>query len=350
MAKYVLGLVGESNINRTKPETAFAKVQSHLSKSNFLFGHMETSLAANTQINERTPDLVPDLIFKQGWKHSSADCANGWKAAGFDALGCASNASGDPEAVVFQIKTLDEIGLPHAGIGANIDDAHKPAIVEKDGVKFGLLSYTSVYYPQFIQAYPWKPGAATAKAHTAIIPSPRMVEMPGAPPTVKTWMDAEAKAKILDDIAKLKPQVDHVVLSIHWGASSSEEIQEYRIELAHDVIDAGVDVIVGHHPHMPNGIEIYKGKPIFYSTGNICFDWWFCRGILLDGVLGFATFEDGKVAKTSFVPVRRDEANDIAAPAPGSDAFNEIVEKMVKLSKPFGTKLEIAGDEVIVTA
>ena len=349
MAKYVLGLVGESNVNRPNPETAFAKIQSHLSKSNVLFGHMETSLAAETQINERTPELLPDLIYKQGWKHSSAECAKGWKAAGFDAVGCASNASGDPDSILFQIKTLDEIGLLHAGIGANPEEAHTPAIVEKDGVKFGLLSYTSVYYPQFIQAYPWKPGAATAKAHTAIIPSPRTVEMPGAPPTVKTWMDPDAKAKILDDVAKLKAKVDHVVMSIHWGVSSSDEIQDYRTELAHDVIDAGVDAIFGHHPHRPNGIEVYKGKPIFYSTGNICFDWWFCRGWLLDGVLGFVGFEDGKVTKISFVPVRRDEGNDIAAPAPGSDAFNEIYEEMVKMSKPFGTKLEVVGDEVIVT-
>ena len=354
MAKYTLGLVSESNVNRPNPETAFAKIQKLLDRADILFGHMETSLSEKTQINERTDDLLPDLMYKAGWKHSLPENANAWKVAGFDAVGCASNASGDPDAVLKQIKVLDELGIPHAGIGANINDAHKPAIVEKNGVKFGFLSYTSVYWPQFVQAHTFRAGAATAKAYTGIIPSPRTEEMPGSMPTVKTWMDPDALAKILDDVAKLKPQVDHMVISIHWGCSGAEDIQDYRTELAHAVIDAGVDAILGHHPHRPNGIEIYKGKPIFYSGGNIAFDWWFCNGILLDGIIPFITFEDGAITRISFAPVRRNEAKlpgDIEYLAPDSAAFKEITDVIRKLSeKPFGLKFKVEGDEVVITA
>ena len=354
MAKYTLGLVGESNVNRPNPETAFAKIQNLLDRADFVFGHMEMSLSDNVQVNERTDDLLPDLMFKVGWKHSLPENMNAWKAAGFDAVSCASNTSGDPNATLYLIKVLDELGIPHAGIGANLDDAHKPAIAEKDGVKFGLLSYTSVFWPQFVQAHAFRPGAATAKAHTALIPSPRLLEMPGSPPTVKTWMDPEALARILDDIAKLRSKVDHVVLSVHWGCSGSEDIQDYRKELAHAAIEAGVDVVIGHHPHRPNGVEIYKGKPVFYSCGNIAFDWWFCNGVLLDGFIPFITFENGEITRISFSPVRRNEEKlpgDIEYLAPDTDAFTEITNTVRRLSeKPFKLSFAVDGDEVVITA
>ena len=352
MAKTILGLVGETNINRPNPETAFHQVQPLLDKADVLFGHMETTVAEVTTENRRdleSEGVKDDLPYKRGWKHSKTECLNAWKAAGFDAVGCASNCSGDANAILLQLKALDAIGLPHAGIGMNIAEARKPAIVEKNGVKFGFLSYTSVFWPQFVPALAYKPGAATAKALMSIVPSPRAVEMPGAMPAVMTWLDEKEKTLVLEDIAKLRPQVDHTVLSCHWGCSSSTVIEDYQKELAHAAIEAGADVVMGHHPHLPQGIEVYQGKPIFYSMGNFAFDWWFCRDQLKDGYMAYVVFENGSITGASFAPVRREDGSNDAVPlSPDSEAFNSIAANIRKLSEPFRLETEIADGEVVI--
>jgi len=347
MTKILLGLVGETNVNRSDPETAFVKVQTLLDKADVLFGHMETTVAEHPSDN----DDMPDLPYKRGWLHSKPENVRAWQVAGFDAVSAASNVSGSADSTVQAIRELDKLGIPHAGIGVNIGEARKPAIVEKDGVKIGLLSYTSVFYSQFVPALPKRPGAATVKAAMSIIPSWRGEEMPGAAPTVKTWLDEKEKALMLEDIAALRPEVDYIVLSCHWGVSSAENVQDYQIEFAHAAIDAGADAVMGHHPHRPQGVEIYKEKPIFYSMGNFAFDWWFVRNSLKDGIIGYVTLEDGAVTKIGFAPVRReDESNDVATVHPDSEAGAFVVETVRRLSAPFGTKLTVEGDEVVITS
>jgi len=346
MAETLLCLVGETNVNRAEPETAFTKVQPLLSKSDVLFGHLECPIIDNPSEN----DDMPDLPYKRGWKFSTPDNISAWKSAGFDAVGCASNVSGSAESSVRTIEELDKLGIAHAGLGRNIGDAHKPAIVTKDGVSIGFLSYTSVFYGYAVPALPQRPGAATVKAHMGIIPSWRSDEMPGAPPEVKTWLDAVEKAKMLEDIAALRSQVDYVVLSCHWGVSSSEKAQDYQIELAHAAIDAGADVIMGHHPHRPQGVEIYNGKPIFYSMGNFAFDWWFVRNWLKEGILGYVTFTGNGISRISFAPVcREDDSNDVAPVSCGSEKGQEIINTVRTLSEPFGTKFTVEGDEVVIS-
>lgn len=341
----LLGLAGETNVNRPEPETAFIKVQHLLDKADVLFGHFETTLGDNPSEN----DDMPDLQYKKGWNHSKPNNVKAWKIAGFDAVGVASNVSGSVESTVRIMHELDKLGIPHAGIGMNITEARKPAIVEKNGVKLGLLSYTSVFYPHFVPALDRKPGAVTVKAAMGIIPSWRTEEMPGAMPDIKTWLDEKEKALMLEDIVKLRPQVDYIVLSNHWGVTDGENTQDYQIEFAHAAIDAGADAIMGHHPHRPQGIQIYKGKPIFYSMGNFAFDWWFVRDFLKEGILGYVSLKNGSAVKVSFVPVRReDDSNDIAPLAINSQKGAEIIEAVRRLSQPFGTKFEVVENEVVV--
>ena len=341
-----LGLIGETNVNRANPETAFVKAQAYLDRADLLFGHMETTYALKPSDNND----MPDLPYKRGWEHSKPDCVKAWKAAGFDAVSAASNVSGSVESTLLAIQELDNCGIAHAGLGKNIEEARKPAIVEKKGVRFGFLSYTSVFYPQFVPALAKRPGAATVKAEMSIIPSWRTEEMPGALPSVKTWLNEKEKALMLEDIAKLRPQVEYLILSCHWGVSSDENIQDYQIELAHAAMDAGADVVMGHHPHRPQGIEIYKGKPIFYSMGNFAFDWHFMRNGMKDGIVAYVTLENGAASKISFVPVRRDdESNDAIVHQPDSEAGAFVTETIRRLSQPFGTKLAVSGDEVVLS-
>ena len=77
---------------------------------------------------------------------------------------------------------------------------------------------------------------------------------------------------IREDILKAREQVDLLAVSLHWGIEDSFKITPEQVEFARKLIDDGADVILGHHPHQFQGMEVYKGKPIFYSLGNFLFD------------------------------------------------------------------------------
>lgn len=73
-------------------------------------------------------------------------------------------------------------------------------------------------------------------------------------------------------IKKLKTENDYVVVNIHWGEEYNLGFTQAQKNLAHKLIDNGVDVIFGHHPHVVEPVEVYKNRVIFYSLGNFVFD------------------------------------------------------------------------------
>jgi len=80
------------------------------------------------------------------------------------------------------------------------------------------------------------------------------------------------QSKVIGLITKYNPQVDYLIVSIHWGNEYIANPETWRINLAHLMIDSGADIIHGHHPHVWQEYETYQGKPIFYSLGNFIFD------------------------------------------------------------------------------
>jgi poly-gamma-glutamate synthesis protein (capsule biosynthesis protein) len=98
-------------------------------------------------------------------------------------------------------------------------------------------------------------------------------DQPGTPSRVHSFANREDLAALINDARMLRAQVDVLVLSIHWGIHFVPKvIADYQREIAHAAIDAGVDIVIGHHPHLLKGVEIYNGKPIFYSLGNFALD------------------------------------------------------------------------------
>lgn len=78
--------------------------------------------------------------------------------------------------------------------------------------------------------------------------------------------------QIINTIKKYDNQVNWLIVSLHWGNEYLPKPEAWRVDLAHQLIDAGADIIHGHHPHVLQPTEIYKNKPIFYSLGNFIFD------------------------------------------------------------------------------
>lgn len=264
------------------------------------------------------------MPYKERWRHSSPGMMRGFAEAGFSALSMASNVSAERQAVCDTIETAAELGMPICGIGRNRAAARRPAIVKAAGQRVALLSRTSVYWPNVVAAGDELPGAATVKAHTAYVPGRRALEMPGAPPEVRTWADETELAELIDDIEAAKAEADLVVLSMHWGISSCADVIDYQRQIARAAIDAGADLIFGHHAHLVQPIEMYRGKPIFYGLGNFAFDWEKMRGRKRDGIVVTAEI-DAERRRFTVSGVRRDEANDVAMLGPGDAAWREIV-------------------------
>jgi gamma-polyglutamate biosynthesis protein CapA len=110
--------------------------------------------------------------------------------------------------------------------------------------------------------------------------------------TVQDYLDYSAANNL---ITELESEADFTIVSIHWGSEYRETPTEDQIQQAHDFIDAGADVILGHHPHVIEDYEWYDGKPIYYSLGNFVFDQYFQANVQegLGVTLTLQKFPDG---------------------------------------------------------
>jgi poly-gamma-glutamate synthesis protein (capsule biosynthesis protein) len=231
----------------------------------------------------------------------------------------------------------------------NIVEARKPVIVERDGVRFGFLQRTSVYWSHGHEATATYPGVAAIKAHTAYRPQIeqlRTLTRPGMPPEIVTWTDPASLSQFREDLGALRRRADIVIASHHWGLD--HEVLEYQVEIAHAAIDAGADLVMGHGPHMPLGIEIYQDKPIFYGLGSFSFETGHRGRAHPDwiGLMLHVATEDGALVRAAFSFVRHNEQNE-TVPRPIGAEQSEL-DHLRHLSARFNTVLEVEGDEVVV--
>jgi poly-gamma-glutamate capsule biosynthesis protein CapA/YwtB (metallophosphatase superfamily) len=338
-ADQILLILGDTNIqNRQDPDSAFANVREMLSSADIVFGQLEGPLA-EPSVNPARPDIP----HKAGWRHSGAKVAPALKKAGYVGVSCASNVSYPASAAVASVKVLDSVGILHCGVGETLAEARRPVIIERNGVRFGFLSYTSVFWPSNHAASADGPGCATIKAHAAYEPGHRALEMPGAEPITHTFADPVELEAMRNDVRALRTKVDLVILSCHWGVSSREEPVAYQREIARAAIDTGADMVFGHHPHVVQAAEIYQGRPIFYSLGNFVFDWDVMRGRHLDGMALRCSILGKKLAGIELLPVRRNEHNDICVHGSETVTGKEILKRFEQLSMKLGSSVVLSA-------
>jgi poly-gamma-glutamate synthesis protein (capsule biosynthesis protein) len=189
--------------------------------------------------------------------------------AGFHVGTMAHNHSydGGPAAIEDTRDILRAHGMVTTGAGMNLDEARTPAILERDGVRFGFLSYNCVG-PRASWAMSTKAGAAYVHVLTHY---ENEVAGPGLPPTsTYTFVASESLSAMQDDIAALRERVDIVTVSMHIGLVHVPDgkLADYERPLTKAAVDAGADIVVGHHAHALRGVEVYKGKPIYHGLGN----------------------------------------------------------------------------------
>jgi poly-gamma-glutamate capsule biosynthesis protein CapA/YwtB (metallophosphatase superfamily) len=338
--RHNLILTGDINLlGVTDPTIPFTQVKDRLHAADVVFANLECCFYE--------PEVERSLE-DEGF-YAPLKAAEALSIAGIQAVGNANNVNYGAAAIRSSLKRLDELGIGHTGAGVNIVEARKPVIVERDGVRFGFLQRTSVYWSHGHEATANYPGVATLKAHTAYRPQIeqlRTLTRPGMPPEVVTWADPAALAQFREDLAALHSRADIVIASHHWGLD--HEVLDYQVEIAHAAIEAGADLVMGHGPHMPLGIEIYQDKPIFYGVGSFSFETGHRSRTHPDwiGLMLHVAVEDAALARAAFSFVRHNAQNEtILRPITAEQAE---FDQLRRLSTRFSTTLEVEEDQVVV--
>lgn len=168
------------------------------------------------------------------------------KQAGFDVVSFANNHVGDYSDAAFldTLGRLSENNILYTGAGETYDLAKKPVVIERSGIQIGYLGFSDVG-PEWMKATAEKPGILLAN-------DPNLESI----------------------IREAKESVDFLVVSVHWGDEYKAHTARQET-LAHKMIDAGANMVVGHHPHVTQDVEEYKDGLIVYSLGNFVFDQYF---------------------------------------------------------------------------
>ena len=232
------------------------------------------------------------------------------KKAGFNLLSLANNHIMDygDQGLMATIRGCRQKKMVYAGAGSNLGFAGKLRKFEKHGVCYGLLAYSHTFPEEF-----WATPDSSGTAH----------------------LDRES---LRQDILHARGEVDILLVSFHWGEELKTVPKPYQVDLAHLVIDAGADVVLGHHPHVPQPIEIYRGKPIFYSLGNYAF------GTFSDNVsfsfVAEVLFQGNTPVRVNVYPINVCNREVMFRPrlATGKLAQN-IVAHLQDISEPFGTRI-----------
>jgi poly-gamma-glutamate capsule biosynthesis protein CapA/YwtB (metallophosphatase superfamily) len=257
-------------------------------------------------------------------------------SAGIDVVSCANDVTHPPAAAMASLAVLDRAGIAHCGAGANLEAAHAPAVLERSGEKVAFLAYTSLRRAYGQAAQSGSPGVAQAFATTAYQPDPRVAEIPGRPPLVRTTPVPEHLERLVADVRQAKAAHDHVVVSMHWGLPGPE-LAEYQVTYGRAAIDAGADLVAGHGPHTVQAVEVYRGRPILYSLGNLVLDWPTMRGRHVDGLLAGCLF--GPEPRLELIPVRRDAGNE-CEPLDSEEA-GKVLRYLAELSALRSTTLSV---------
>lgn len=246
---------------------------------------------------------------------ASPDKVKTLQLAGIDVVNLANNhiLDFDVEGLQETINVLDKAGIQHVGAGMNLQDARMPVIITKRGIKIGIIGYTD-------NEPGWVAGPDT----------------PGI-----NYIQVGDIKKVQHDVAAIHDNVDLVVVTIHWGPNMQDRPSQEFINFAHQMIDAGVDIIQGHSAHVFQGIEIYKNKLIMYDTGDLVDDYRIDPILRNDHSFFYLVTVDKKgIQQVKLIPT---VISNYQVNASIGKTYKNIINRIQKLSKPFGTKISNDG-------
>jgi len=241
----------------------------------------------------------------------------------FDVLSLANNHALDygPDAMLDTIQNLEQCGIAFSGAGL-APRAYAPAFVDKRGFRIAFLAFCN---PIDLPGYRWLASQ----------------DRPG----VAVFRPLE---RALAAVSEASSQADLVVVSCHWGAEYSPVTEEQR-QVARALIDAGADLVFGHHPHIPQAVEVYRGKPILYSLGNLVFHPFQsrARGMCAALVYWYRLPEGAVVPlKLEVYPLSNDGGRTVTMP-PGEAAV--FLADLASQSAVLGTEFRISDTRLVLS-
>ncbi|OXM16915.1 CapA family protein [Paenibacillus herberti] len=253
LASKVAGLMDSKGL-----DYPFAGAAQYLSKPDLTAGNLETPITTKGK-----PAQDKQFVFK-----GKPDYLKPLKKAGFDVVTLANNHTLDQgeEGLLDTMKYLDEADVPHVGGGRNDKEAYAPVVLERGGIKVAYVGVSRV-----LPTVDWKAG-------------------PNKAGVAEAYDSARAEAAI----RAARSKADLVVVMVHWGKERADQPVDHQKLLARNFIDAGADLIIGSHPHVLQGFELYKGKWIAYSLGNFIFTSNSNSNTSESGVLDAVCTKDGR--------------------------------------------------------
>ena len=223
-----------SMIARHGSDFPFAEVASTLKTADLVVGNLE---AAASAFDPRKDG------FRSIQYRAQPAAIEGLARAGFNVVSTATNHTMQHgrQAVEETVDLLDKAGIRYTGLEIREKSIFNPCSINIKGRRFGFLNYNLRPQQYFIDPPQWKE------------PDEQLM---------------------LSEISELKRSVDHVIVCMHWGDEFIEYPSPEQVRLGRAIIDAGASVILGHHPHILQGLERYKSGVIAYSLGNFVFDLW----------------------------------------------------------------------------
>jgi len=292
----------------------FLQVKEMLASADITFTNLESPLSTQGK----------KLPGKGIWFRGNPENVEALLGAGFDVVSLANNHALDYDSPAL-LETLDLLrskGIQPVGAGKDINEARSAGLVEAQGIKFAFLAYSEMADMFWSYQYPRRLKATQ--------------DTPGIAPLVTDDVAA--------DIAAVRPEVDYVIVSLHWGVEYQHLPEDYQRELAHKLIDAGADVVIGHHPHCLQGVEVYKQGLIAYSLGNFVFDQNWSEKTK-EGLLLRMTFTPAEWENAELLPVYINDGQPVVAEAAQA---KDILNLTRDASEKLGTKLEIDQGKAMI--
>jgi poly-gamma-glutamate synthesis protein (capsule biosynthesis protein) len=233
-------------------------------KMDIVFGNLEAT-------------IIEGRVIKSGEMIFRADPKSiiGLKLAGFNILNLANNhiMNFGKSGLESTIRNLDENNILHIGAGIGEEKIYKSVIRDVKGIKFAFLGFTY-----------------------------NSDQRKSSGGEVYGVADMEIE-KMKESVEKAKSENDIVIVSMHAGTEYKISSSYFQENFARNAIDAGADLIIGHHPHVVQNVEKYKEGYILYSLGNFVFDQMWSNETRL-GAIAEIIFKDKKVDSINFIPVK----------------------------------------------
>ena len=364
-------LTGQSMIRSDIRATAPAAVPviQGLLKGDVVFTNLESAVAEKGEtIHEGRGFLTPP------------EALDALTTFGFNLLSLSGNHAFDLRVKGIQntIREADSRKIVHAGTGNNLTEAAAPAYLHTPKGTIALIASASGLITPGGSATADRPGVNELRIEAGGKENEATADLPGAPANTP---NAEDSQRVLQSIRDARQHADLVIVYQHNHVFANRSFatiftegmperlapNDWLRKWTHAEVDAGADMVVMHGAPLLHGVEIYRGKPIFYDLGNFIYNLvptltYIDEPMSWESAIAYVQFEGGILKSVSLRPValnvmgegQPDVHNEYAdnqflhtrglpSPATGARA-GYILQRLADLSKPFGTKFEIKGD------